>query len=487
MADTKRYQVVDGPLSIRDAANGNRTGRSLSQGQEVTVQGDAVVAGNYVWLHHTDGWSAMGTADGTKAYMIDISDRDPNAKRRFRVTANVLSIRTAANGLRISAKLYKNNEIEVYPESRTVEDGHIWWQHDKGWSAERNTTGSAVYMKEILETSSTSTTPTTKTPETTSQPTPSTIPATWTGIKELQVKISVKVRNRPSTDSRVMVIKTIARGAVLNCNMDTLTEADGYYWVRHDDGWSAIQSTNGNLVFLVEPGSIPGLIAIGANGPKAKDLPDYRAMITSLPVKLADIQWFQYFGNNMFAMRNGANFGYDRYSQGLHGGLDFGNSNSPKAIFAGLEAEFVKADYSRRNNTKIYLKKGDYTIIYQHITSARQFSPGQTITPDTQLAMIEHHSINNGWDHLHLEIRFMDNWIINPLLLMTEDVYNTLVGRFDPDKPNTGYKSDFPKSTKNFFYHTPTWSKWVTPLDQPMIKLAGDVIGPRAELDKSEW
>ena len=80
----------------------------------------------------------------------------------------------------------------------------------------------------------------------------------------------------------------------------------------------------------------------------------------------------------------------------------------------------------------------------------------------------------------------MKKWIINPLLLFTEDIYTELITGFNPDKPNTGYKKDFPKSTKNFFYHTDTWSKWVTPLEQPMIKLAGPVIGPRAELDSSE-
>ena len=81
----------------------------------------------------------------------------------------------------------------------------------------------------------------------------------------------------------------------------------------------------------------------------------------------------------------------------------------------------------------------------------------------------------------------MKSWIINPLLLFTEDIYKELIGNFNPEKANTSYKRDYPKSTKIFFYDTDTWDKWVTPLDQPMIKLAGETIGPRGELDKADW
>lgn len=479
MSDTKRYKVIDGPLSIRISANGMRTGRTLPLGAEITVTADPETAGNYVWVLHDTGWSALSSDDGDDVFMQDISDVDPNAPRRYRIWAYVLSIRDAANGKRLSTRLYRNAEITVDPKSRTEAGGYIWWKHDAGWSAERSTDGSQVFMKEIFDV------PTSNNPITEKEKTK--IPAHWKGIMTLQVAANVKVRNEPKIDARGLIIRTIRRGQALQCDMDTLTEADGYYWVRHETGWSAIQSVDGKTVFLAEPGTIKGLVYIGPDGPKAEDLPHYRALFTRLPVSLDDIQWFQYFGNNMFAMRNGARYGYDRYSQGLHGGLDFGNSIRPKPVYAGLEAEFVKVQYPSRNNTRIYLKKDDYTIIYQHITNPRHFNAGDIVTPDMQIGTIEHHSINNGWDHLHLEVRFMKEWIINPLLLFTEEIYNELVGGFDPDKPNSGYKRDFPKSLKNFFYHTDTWSKWITPIDQPMIKLVGPVIGPRAELEQADW
>lgn len=478
VANQKRYQVIDGPLSIRDSPNGNRKGGSLGQGSEITVTGDAVASGGYLWVNHERGWSALGTSDETEMYMIDISDRDPNAPRRFRVWTSIISIRETANGKRLPQRLYRGTEIESLSSSRTESGGYIWWQHEQGWSAERNSAGTVTYLKEIFATPATMPVP---------EDQKAKLPDTWKGIISLQVAQGVKVRGEPSTDPRGLVIKTIARGAVLQCDMDTLTEADNYYWVRHDLGWSAIQSVNGKTVFLAEPGSIPGLIVIGSDGPAAEDLPGYRELFTEFPVHLEDTQWFQYFGNNMFAMRNAKNYGYDRYSQGMHGGLDFGNSLRPKPIYAGVEAEFVKLEASRKNNWRIILKKDDYTIIYQHITNPLHFNEGDIVTPQTQLATIEHHSINNGWDHLHFEIRFMKSWIINPLLLFSEENYNQLIARFNPEKANSGYKRDFPKSTKNFFYHTATWDKWVTPFDQPMIKLAGSVIGPRAELDKSEW
>jgi hypothetical protein len=237
---------------------------------------------------------------------------------------------------------------------------------------------------------------------------------------------------------------------------------------------------DGKTINMAEPGTIPGLVAIGPDGPKAEDLPGHRKLITRTPIDMKDIGWFQYYGNNMFAMRNGKQYGYDRYSQALHGGLDYGNSDRAGVkIYAGVEAEFLKTEYPSPNNTRTWLKKDDYVFIYQHITNAVAFQPGQVITPDTVIGDIEHHSINKGWDHLHFEVRFMTEWIVNPLLLFTPELYDELIKTFDPNKPNTGYAKDYPESTLNFFYKSDKWTKWCTPLDQPMLNLYKGPIGPR--------
>lgn len=465
---TRRYKVIEGPVGIRQEPDGFRTTLRLSQGAEFTSDSEPVDKAGYLWVKHAQGWSALQESDGDEIFIIDISDLPADRPRKFRVSAPSISIRATANGVRLPAKLYYNNEISADPASRVELGGYVWWKHDKGWSAECSLNGKEIFMKEVFDLPAPSAKPAQKAP----------LPEHLKGKVALQVAQVTKVRGKPSTDPRGMVIVNLKPGKVLEVDMDTLVEADGYYWVKHAQGWSAIQSIDGKTRFLAEAGSIAGMIAIGAEGPKAQDLPHYRALVTQLPVALTDIQWFQYFGNNMWAYTEGKKYGYDRYSQGLHGGLDFGNSQRAGIkVVAGVEAQYVKTDFSRKNNGKIILQNGHYQFIYQHITNPRSFAPNQIIKADTVLGDIEHHSIDNGWDHLHFEVRFMDEWIINPLLLMTEAVYNSLIGRFNPAKPNTSYtKTD---STLNCFYQSARWSKWTTPLEQPMIKLAGQCVGPR--------
>lgn len=469
----KRYKVTDGPLSIRKSPDGERLTERLGQGVEFEALSAPVELNGYVWVQHSKGWSAIKTSDNDDIFMLDVSDRDPNAPRTFRVWTSVLSIRQTPNGARLTARLARNYEFSVLPQSRTEAGGYIWWQHDQGWSAECSVSGNEVFLKEVFE--SASTTPAIDLAKRVE------LPAHWKGTMTLQVAQGTKVRTQPNTDPRGTIIITMTRGRIVEVDMNTLTEADGYYWGRHSLGWSAIMSIDGQTVFLAEPGTIPGLIYIGPDGPRAEELPGYRSLITRLPVNLTDTQWFQYFGNNMWAYMHGKAYGYDRYSQALHGGLDFGNSlRAGIGIFAGVAGEFVKVEYPSANNTRTYIKVGDYTFIYQHITNAQSFAPGTKVTPDTQIASIEHNSINKGWDHLHFEIRYMNEWIINPLLLLTEDLYNQLIARFNPVKANENYtKTD---SQLNFFFKTPAWTKWTTALDQPMIKLNGPARGPRYEM-----
>ena len=480
------YVVIDGPVSIRKKPDGDETGKYLAEGREIGVIGEPVTAGGYVWVQHDEGWSAFSNDNETEVYMYDLSKRDPDAPRVFRVVSGYVTIRKEAAGTRISKKLYNGMEVTVDPKSRTEKGLYIWWKHTDGWTAERSIDSSEVYLKEVFN------------KDTLNPVDPDAkveIPSHWTGKFYLQVADDVTVRNKPTTDTWTLIVRTIKRGKVVECDMDTLTEADSYYWVKHDlGGWSAIQRIDGKVKFLAEPGTIPGLIAIGKDGPKAEDLPDYHALFTRLPVSIEDTEWLQYFGNIMFAMRNGASFGYNGYSQGLHGGIDFGNNSKLAPVYAGLEATYWKKEHRTQNN-KIYLIKDDYVIIYQHLTKMQGFTKGQRISPDTLLGYTEHNSVQTivdgkvkkGWDHLHLEVRFMEDWIVNPLLLFSDQLRSDILTNFNPKKENTNFRKDFPKSHLNFFYKTDTWDKWTSPYEQPMIKLAGDIIGPKAELKRSEW
>lgn len=472
----KQYKVTDGPLTIRKEADGEKISKKLAQGDEIKALSDSVNKGGFNWVQHKDGWSALSDDDETEVYMTDISNRDPNAPRIFRVWSASISIREAPNGKRLAEKLYGKTEINVEPQSKTEAGGYIWWKHDKGWSAERSVNGRAVFLKEVFDSPASGGVQAAKKVE---------LPDTWKGTMTMQVAKNVKVRGKPSTDPRGLIIRSVKRGKVLDCDMDNIVEADGWYWARHDLGWSAIQSIDGKTVFLAEPGSIPGLVAIGKDGPKHEDLPGYRTLFARSPVDLADTHWFQYYGNNMFAMRHGQAFGYDKYSQALHGGLDFGNSTGNSIpVYAGVEAEYVRTEMRPKNN-RIILQKDDYTIIYQHLINLRSFTKGQVLTPDTVLGDIEQKSPNGGYEHLHFEIRFMTEWIVNPLALFSKELYEAILKQFDPSKPNDSYQKDFPESKFNFFYISEKWTKWGSPLDQPVLNLYKGPIGPRYEMEES--
>lgn len=476
MVVERKYKVVDGPVGVRADPDGQRTGDQLAHGAEITVFGEPVAKNGYLWVQHSRGWTAARSSDDDEVYLLDITDRPADAPRTFRVWAQSISVRAAPNGSRTGLKLFRPMEIKVNPASRTEAGGYVWWQHDKGWSAECSTNGREIFMREVFDVPAAAALPPAQRVA---------LPDTFRGKRVLQCAQPTKVRAQPSTNPRGFIIIQLKRGRTLEVDLDTLTEADGYYWARHELGWSAIMSVDGKTVFLAEPGTIPGLTYIGPDGPRVEDLPGRGALVTRLPVDLNDIQWFQYYGNNMWAFTQGWQYGYDRYSQALHGGLDFGNSlRRGVKVYAGITGEYVKTEYPSKNNACVIVKNGDYTFIYQHITNARPFAPRQAITPDTVLAEIEHHTINSGWDHAHFEVRFGDEWIINPLLLLTDEIFQPLLQRFPPGKPNSNYQQT--DSTLNFFYQSARWNRWTSPLDQPMIKLNGPCRGPRYELGEAQ-
>ncbi|MEQ8673200.1 MAG: M23 family metallopeptidase [Aggregatilineales bacterium] len=495
MSDTAYFKVTDGPVKIRTRPGGLAVPIELKNGQIIQVDPDSrTESGGFVWWEHESGWSAQGNLSKTRLFMMPITEEQAQAAleakkdgpKFFFVADGPVKVRRSPGGADIHKDLADDLYIEVDPASRTEHGGYVWWRHNSGWSAQGTVSGVVNFMVEVdaddvpddtimLGKSKSGDLLEFKPPERVTLP-------ELSGKVFFQVANTVKVRNQPSTDPGGWVIRSIKRGEVLECDMDSLIEADGYFWLKHAMGWSAWQDVYGQTVFLGLPGTIKGLVAIGPDGPDVTQIEGYNSVITRQPVDIEDLQWFQYFGNNVFGYVNGKSYGYDNYSQGLHGGLDYGNSfRAGVNIYAGINGTFVKADYARARNWKVYLKAGDLTFIYQHITGIRNFTPGQPITPDTVLAQIEHNSVG-GWDHLHFEIRFLDKWIVNPLLFMTDDIRDELLMYFNPEKPNTSW----PKtgSEYNFFFKTADWTKWTNPLDQPVLKLAGSLIGPRAPVSK---
>lgn len=474
MAETRRFKVINPPLSIRKEANGDRLAETLKYGAEINVEADSrTEAGGYVWWKHEKGWSAEKAIWTSNRFMVEISDSASDEPRTFEVAVSRLSIRETPGGSLTSEKLYRGDVITTIPGSRKVDGRYIWWQHDRGWSAETTVDGRIIYMKELFERSRPGDDANGEIPKT---PPPPDHPE---GKAVMGVINGVKARYSPTTNPNLGYIRTMRKGETVTADFDTLTFADNYWWVKHEIGWSAWQNVDGSEMFLAIPGSIPGVLIIGEDGPRQEDLPGLGRVILRLPVDLKKTEWFQYFGNNVFAYRYGEKYNYDGYSQGLHGGLDFGNSTSSGVpIYAGVHAKFDGVDTARAGNFRVRLRTDDdYLLIYQHIINPRLFQPGQEITPDTVIAEIQT-TAQGGSNHLHFEIRLLKKWIINPLLLMPEEMVNSITDKFNPARLRTNNVTD---SQLYYFYKTDDWTKWTTPLEQPIIELAGDPKGPRFE------
>ncbi len=367
-------------------------------------------------------------------------------KKLFQVGNVEVRVRSAAGLSGASIKyLPVGQQIEADAASRVEKDGYVWWRHADGWSAERSTDGSQVFLIPVVGAAA----PDQK--------------------KSFQVgSVPVRVRSAPSLGHNT--IRFLDSGATLEVDPSSRAEADGYVWWRHSQGWSAERSANGKEVYLFEPGkAAPGAPPIAAPSkleglPADQDLPLKNELFRRMPVDLAQTRWWQYFGNNVFAYdlwSKGAQ--WYAYCQGLHGGLDFGNSSTRGIkVYAGVEGVFDKVITSSFAPYGLFVRAGDYTIIYGHLVKPGSFQPGQPVGPDAYMGELQF----GGQNHLHLEVRYRENWIVNPLLLMPGAMREAIFAKFPP--------------SGEYFYRGGGWNKWQTPLDQPVLQLGGRLIGPHA-------
>jgi murein DD-endopeptidase MepM/ murein hydrolase activator NlpD len=173
------------------------------------------------------------------------------------------------------------------------------------------------------------------------------------------------------------------------------------------------------------------------------------------------IKWLYYYGNTVFAFRYGEQHNYNGYSQGLHGGLDFGHPGGVP-VYAGVNGVWDGLGSAFGPN-RVDVVIGDYRIIYGHLAKPANIARGTRIGPNTIVGEIDF-----GAQHMHLEIRYQSQtYILNPFLFMTQQMRDNLISRFPPE-------GDYA------FYSSPRWRQWLTPLDQPTIIRGGPVIGPKA-------
>lgn len=199
------------------------------------------------------------------------------------------------------------------------------------------------------------------------------------------------------------------------------------------------------------------------------DLPALDSLFEAMPTPLDQLSHFYYYGNTNFAFCCGHQNNYQGYSQELHGGLDFGHPGG-LVIHAGISGRFVSTTQKTfsPNLTTIHTEHG-YDILYGHIANPRPFQAKADIHPDTEIGDV---SVNRK--HLHLEIRYR-GFIINPLLLMSQvqrdAIFNT-----------------FAAVGAHGFYNGEGWTRWQTPLDQPIIRRDTHLYlqGPRRGRDDAQ-
>jgi hypothetical protein len=82
------------------------------------------------------------------------------------------------------------------------------------------------------------------------------------------------------------------------------------------------------------------------------------------------------------------------------------------------------------------------------------------VTPDTVVGVVD-----AGLRHTHIEIRYKNKFIYNPLLFIGDALRDQLIAKF-------------PAKGEQAFYASNGWTKWIMPLDQPVITVGGPVVGP---------
>ncbi|HLV35457.1 MAG TPA: SH3 domain-containing protein [Spirillospora sp.] len=474
----KRFRVIAPAVSVRSQPVLSReflSGADLQHGTEIVVDADAwTEKDGFRWWAHGSGWSAETALASGLSFMEDLTPEvapvsappieEPEAEivaageiepapspapavplKRFRVIARLKVRSQPGLGQQgINAVLNAGVVIESRADSWREVDGYVWWQHGTGWSAERSLDGRQRFMQDLTPDIPRADPDTPKPPPV---PVPPPAPAPLPDMPQRYrvVALGVTIRDEPNTNA----IRTgrLRQGEELLIDPGKVVESDGYVWVRHSDGWSAVRSLDGKEELMLNIDTLPLL----------------GALFQRLPVRIEETEWVQYYGNTSFAYRHGRLHSYHKFSQGLHSGLDFGkftrNPTNP-TIFAGVDGLFDGRGLKYGPN-RVDVLVGDYRIIFGHVGSPCRLPRRTPIKPDTVMGLIENTQL-----HLHLEVRYRDRYILNPLLFMPPAMADAFISKFPP--------------AANTFVQTGSWNRWLTPLDQPVIRLGGEVIGPTA-------
>lgn len=492
MADTRFLQVSINGLKIRVTPAGETVQSGLQRGDIIEVDYDKhVERGGLIWVQHAEGWSAIRPIkleNGQRAYVEDITHEVPASSVMFRVRFSSLNVRQTPNGTPNEYIVIRDDVLigEKLSQGQPTDGGHIWWQHKLGWTSERS--GSIIYMEKLRNISN----PRADivkplTPLINPAATVTTIPPFGNNGKDDDIDTKAEevsyfrvtetegVNIRHSADARSRIVGFADVEQIVAVKTKTPKIAGSYRWLHLTNGnWIAIGRKNSTIDWLEQTDKPEIFDPPMVTRENIHELPLWRSLFTDFPVDFpTENDWFQYFGNTIFAFRRGHDFNYDGYSQGLHGGVDFGNNSQSLDIYARVTGTVVRVTDRWGVTNQVHVQSGSYTIIYLHLTKHshsdlkdRDDLPyeGQPVTPTTFLGKT---LFGPGQpNHLHLEVRYKDNMIVNPLELMSEDAANKIIARYNP---------------KSSFYQSHVWNQWLTPFEQPVIQLRGDVLGPKAK------
>lgn len=470
VATMSKYQVVTLALSVRTEPkiSANKTA-TLLVGEAIEADpSSATEADGYVWVQHLTGWSAEGKADGSEVYLklvisaetttptpIPVVTVQPSQLEyiEMRVVSDTpVRVRETPMGKPIDPPMTKGTLIKVDANSRTEKGGYIWWKHERGWSAETDVQGLQGINLEVVQ----SVTTPTATPTVTIT-TPSTGVYNPATTKTFQViyRYPIWIRSQPINDRSLVLTDTLSFGTKVEVDADSRKESGGLVFWQHAKGWSVEKKVDGSEIYMIEAQEASPTVTNASNG---------AFIFNQFPLKWEDFAWFQYYGNTTFAFTNGKKWGYDKYAQGLHAGIDLG-SNRKVPVYAGISGILGYAGNKRAYAPgRVDVQVGEWLIIYGHVIEWTNLPEGTQVQPDTIIGYL--HGAANS--HVHLEIRHNATGTIhNPLNFFEK----TLTDQIIKGHPATSWRS---------FYKSDVWTQWQTPFDQPIIKLGGPVVGPTA-------
>lgn len=497
MADIRFLQVDINGLKIRTTPGDNSVGAHLKRGEVIKVDYDKRVEKHgYIWVRHYEGWSAIRPItlrDGERAYVQDITHLVPATGVIFKVRYTSLHVRPTPTSPPNEYILVYDDVViaEKAPGGQPRDGGHIWWKHPLGWTSERH--GATLYMVKVDDIDNPradltappeplinplSITPGSPTPPDEPPDTPA-IPITH----YYQVVASDGINIRSHHDASSERVGFADYGDMLTIKATFPQVHGNYRWLELTSGsWVAMGPKDTAVDWLERIEKPAQFEPVFLSPSTIHEIPSWRNLFSDFPVTFpAERDWFQYFGNTVFAFTDGTKYNYDGYSQGLHGGLDFGSSAVSLDVYARVTGEVVLIIDQAGARNQVHVQSGPYLIIYQHLENHNHPDlikhgdlpeVGQAVTPDTFLGKTMFGS--GKPNHLHFEVRYKEKMIINPLELMPQSMTDKILARYNPDAP-----SGSANSLLRRFYKSVQWHQWTAPFDQPIIQLRGKVIGPK--------